>query len=136
MKTTRGMETSCKEATIRIRANLTWQRRLTKVHTQGRRSLPVTERGRWRELDTCTSSDALLMNVFCYPGMSRDGKVAALLGAEPHASVCFGYKARVPLVNGRFDRTDVDLRLGNLLVEAKLTEGDFQSARKLRLIID
>ncbi len=30
-----------------IRANPAWKRRLTKVHTQGRRSLPVTERGRW-----------------------------------------------------------------------------------------
>ena len=42
----------------------------------------------------------------------------------------FGYKARVPLVNGRFDRTEIDLRLGDLLIEAKLTEGDFQSSRK------
>jgi hypothetical protein len=82
------------------------------------------------ELDTCTSSDALLMNVFCYPGTSRDRKVAALVGTDPHAAAYFGYKARVPLVNGRFDRTEVDLRLGNVLVEAKLTEGDFQSARK------
>jgi hypothetical protein len=113
-----------------ILANPAWRRRLAKVHTQGRRSLPTTDRGRWMELDTCTSSDALLMNVFCYPHTSRAGKVAAFLGADPQASACFGYKARVPLVNGRFDRTEVDLRLGNLLVEAKLTEGDFQSARK------
>jgi hypothetical protein len=32
----------------------------------------------------------------------------------------------VPLANGRFDRTEVDMRLGTLLVEAKLTESDFQ----------
>jgi hypothetical protein len=114
----------------RIRANLTWNRRLTKVHTQDQRSLPVTERGRWRELDTCTSSDALLMNVFCYPGLLRDGKVSALLGIDSDPSLFFGYKARVPLASGRFDRTEVDLRLGNVLIEAKLTEGDFQSARK------
>ena len=86
------------------------------------------------ELDTCTSSDALLMNVFCNPGVLRDGKVAALLGTELGASPCFGYKARVPLVNGRFDRTEVDLRLGDLLVEAKLTESDFQSAKKEALL--
>jgi len=43
---------------------------------------------------------------------------------------CFGYKARVPLANGRFDRTEIDLRLGNLLLEAKLTENDFQTAEK------
>jgi len=38
----------------------------------------------------------------------------------------FGWKARVPLCNGRVDRTEVDMRWGDLLVEAKLTESDFQ----------
>jgi hypothetical protein len=33
----------------------------------------------------------------------------------------------VPLANGRFDRTEVDMRFGSLLVEAKLTEGGFQT---------
>ena len=117
-----------------IRRNPAWARRLAKVHTQGHRSFPPTNRGRWMELDTCTSSDALLMNIFCYPGLSRDCRVPALLGTDPGASLCFGYKARVPLVDGRFDRTEVDLRLGNVLVEAKLTEGDFQSVRKSSLL--
>lgn len=70
------------------------------------------------------------MNVFCYPGVLRDGKVAALMGSDSLTCPRFGYKARVPLVNGRFDRTEVDLRMGDLLVEAKLTESDFQSAKK------
>jgi hypothetical protein len=117
-----------------IRRNPAWERRLAKVHTEGHRSLPPTERGRWMEPDTCTSSDALLMNVFCHRGLSREGKVAALLGADPHSLPCFGYKARVPLVSGRFDRTEVDLRLGNVLVEAKLTEGDFRSVPKGSLL--
>ncbi|MFZ0561409.1 MAG: hypothetical protein WAM43_07355 [Terriglobales bacterium] len=112
--------------------NPAWRKRLAKVHTLARRSLPVcaTGRGRWMELDTCTSSDALLMNIFCHPGALREGRFCALLGVEPSLSPCFGYRARVPLANGRFDRTEVDLRLGNLLVEAKLTESDFQSAPK------
>lgn len=38
-----------------IQANPAWSKRLAKVHTQGRRSLPNRERGRWMELDTCTS---------------------------------------------------------------------------------
>jgi hypothetical protein len=117
-----------------IRANSSWGRRLAKVHTQGRRSLPRTDRGRWMELDSCTSSDALLMNIFCHPGVLREGRVLTLLGAEPSPSLYFGYKARVPLANGRFDRTEVDLRLGDLLVEAKLTESDFQSAGKSVLL--
>ena len=86
------------------------------------------------ELDTCTSSDALLMNIFCHPSVSLDGRVPALLGTDPGLSPQFGYKAHVPLVNGRFDRTEVDLRLGDLLIEAKLTEGSFQSADKAVLL--
>jgi hypothetical protein len=113
-----------------IRANPEWSRRLAKVHTQARRSLPAREQGRWRELDSCTSSDALLMNVFCYPGVLRDNQISRLLGAEADAPRCFGYKARVPLANRKVDRTEVDLRWGNLLIEAKLTESHFQIARK------
>lgn len=40
----------------------------------------------------------------------------------------------MPLTNGRFDRTEVDLRLGDLLIEAKLTESDFQSAAKAMML--
>jgi hypothetical protein len=58
----------------------------------------------------------------------------ALLDAEPAATLIFGYRARVPLVNGRFDRTEVDMRLGDLLIEAKLTESNFQSAEKKTLL--
>ena len=116
-----------------ILANPAWQRRLQKVHTQGRRSLPQNDRGRWMELDACTSSDALLMNIFCHPVAVRDDGIAACVGA-PGCSPCFGYRARVPLANGRSDRTEIDLRLGDVLVEAKLTESDFQSAKKGTLL--
>jgi|SRR5450432_54064 hypothetical protein len=117
-----------------ILANSAWQRRLTKVHTQARRCLPPSEAGRWRELDSCMSSDALLMNIFCHPGVLRMGAAFALPGAESRLSPCFGYKARVPLVNGKVDRTEVDVRLGNTLIEAKLTENDFQRAEKKVLL--
>jgi hypothetical protein len=53
-----------------------------------------------------------------------------MLDAKPPAIPDFGFRARVPLANGKFDRTEVDMRLGDLLVEAKLTEGDFQRAPK------
>ena len=107
-----------------------WSSRLNKVHAQARTSLPRTER-RWRELDSCTSSDALLMNIFCCRGVCK--RVAALLGTNTGDIPEFGYRARVPFTpassgNERFDRTEGDMRLGNLLVEAKLTESDFQTA--------
>lgn len=103
-----------------------WQKRLSKTHAQGRTSLPKCERG-WRELDSSNSSDALLMNIFCYPGVAESSNVASLLGIDAAQLPEFGFKARVPLKNGHVDRTEVDMRFGDLLVEAKLTESNFQS---------
>jgi hypothetical protein len=111
-----------------ILRNPNWQRRLQKVHSQGRKSLPRAESGIRRELDTCTSSDALLMNVFCYPGVLRHRRVYSMLDVDSCAVPNFGFRARVPLANGKFDRTEVDMQLDDLLVEAKLTESDFQQA--------
>jgi hypothetical protein len=104
-----------------------WVRRFDKIHAQGR-ALPKPDSDRrWRELDSSMSSDALLMNVFCTPGVADSMEVRRALGVEGDEPPVFGWKARVPLKSGRFDRTEVDLRLGSLLVEAKLTEGDFQT---------
>jgi hypothetical protein len=72
------------------------------------------------------SSDALLMNIFCTPGVVESAALQRVLGVDAGAQHEFGWKAKVPLENGRFDRTEVDMRLGSLLVEAKLTESDFQ----------
>ncbi len=109
-----------------ITARPEWMRRFDKVHAQALRSLPKAER-RWRELDSSMSSDALLMNVFCTPGVAESPAVRQMLGMEDDALPVFGWKARVLLANGRVDRTEVDLRWGGLLVEAKLTEADFQT---------
>lgn len=109
-----------------------WLRRFDKVHAQGARCLPRAER-RWRELDSSMSSDALLMNIFCAPGIVESSVVQSMLGIESGGMPDFGWKARVPLGSGRFDRTEVDMRLNGLLVEAKLTENDFQS-RPARIV--
>lgn len=115
-----------------IAARPEWMRRFNKIHAQGR-ALPKAESGRrWRELDSSMSSDALLMNVFLGFGSGEMERLKTVLGVEGHAPPEFGWKARVPLAPGangkaRFDRTEVDMRWGNLLVEAKLTEADFQT---------
>ena len=109
-----------------ILARPEWLRRFDKVHAQAARSLPKSAR-RWRELDSSMSSDALLMNVFCTPGVAESTEVCNLLGIGDTAEPAFGWKARVPLVDEKFDRTEVDMCFGSLLVEAKLTEADFQS---------
>lgn len=112
-----------------ILANASWQRRFNKVHSQGK-SLPAPSHGCWRELDSCNSSDALLMNVFCYPRITSRKPLQRLLGLPGAGELQFGFKARVPLANGRSDQTEVDLRIFDLLIEAKLTESDFQNKAK------
>jgi hypothetical protein len=105
-----------------------WACRFDKVHSQ-KKSLPAAEHGHWKELDSCNSSDALLMNVFCYPRVLESRDLRALLNLHDDDTPEFGVKPRVPLINGKFDRTEVDMRVGDLLVEAKLTESDFQTKR-------
>ena len=109
-----------------------WKARLDKVHTSSR-ALPACERGGWRELDSACSSDALLMSIFATPATLREPPVRRLLGVDPGALPEFGFSPRVPLAGGYGDTTEVDMKLGDLLVEAKLTEADFQRAPKARL---
>jgi restriction endonuclease-like protein len=105
-----------------------WKARLAKVYT-GSRFLPrKTDRTR-RELECANSSDALLMNIFCYPGILRRSALCSLLGIELGLHATFGFRPRIPLQNGADDRSEIDLKLGKLFIEAKLTEGNFQTAR-------
>jgi len=104
-----------------------WRRRMEKVHTQARTSLPRNARG-WKELDSSMSSDALLMNIFCCPHVADNPRILGLLGIDTAELPEFGWRAHVPLKNGHADRTEVDMKLGDMLFEAKLTESDFQTA--------
>jgi hypothetical protein len=130
-------------AYARICAHPDWVRRLAKVHTASRRSRARHD-WQWMELDSASSSDALLMNIFCHPdvfdGTRLAAPVAALLSVDPSTQPCFGTRPGVPLrttlkprskksaPREALDRTEVDLTLGNLFLEAKLTESDFQFA--------
>ena len=112
----------------RICGDRAWSRRLEKVHTASKRSR-VRANWQWKELDCANSSDALLMNIFCHPEVMTSPNVRAMLGVESNAVPEFGFKPRTPLEGGRRDNTEIDMRVDNLLVEAKLTESDFQLAR-------
>ena len=105
-----------------------WKARLAKVYT-GSRFLPRKADRTRRELECANSSDALLMNIVCYPGVLRRAAVCSLLGIEAGLRPAFGVRPGIPLRNGAQDRSEMDLRLGKLFIEAKLTEGDFQTAR-------
>lgn len=111
----------------RILANPQWKRRLTKSYTASYYVPRASDRKRY-ELDCANSSDALLMNIFCYPRLLSRASLRALLGVEADSEPQFGFRPAIPLINGHMDRTEIDMKLGELLVEAKLTETDFQRA--------
>jgi hypothetical protein len=69
------------------------------------------------------------MNIFCYPGVTRRKEVSRILGLEPGHLPEFGFMPRVPLISEVIERTEVDMKLGNMLFEAKLTEAAFQIQR-------
>jgi hypothetical protein len=110
-----------------IQANPRWARRLDKVHTSSKRQ-SFRSNWRWRELDCANSSDALLMNIFCFPGVMSGRDTRRLLGVADGCNPQFGVKPRVPLLKGKRDGTEIDMEVGDLLIEAKLTESGFQQA--------
>lgn len=112
-----------------ILARQNWKVRLQKRHPR-LNALPPERRNQAKELDSCNSSDALLMNIFCYPGIKRCRRLASLFDQSVLPPAEFGVRARNPFTDGRADRTEVDMRLGGTLVEAKLTEPDFTSKSK------
>ncbi len=52
-----------------------------------------------------------------------------MLGVSQDAVPSYGFKPRTPLHTGKCDNTEIDMQIGDLLVEAKLTESDFQCCR-------
>ena len=110
-----------------------WARRLEKAYT-GDQWMPRAQDRRRGELECASSSDALLMNVFCYPGVLRRRALCACLGVEPGVRPAFGARASLPMQGGEVDRTELDMVLGDVLVEAKLTEGGFGKASRERLL--
>src|SRR5437879_10525613 len=102
-----------------------WSKRLEKPHTSAYRALP-RDGLRWRELDSSTSSDALLMSIFCFPGILKQPHARSLLGVEAAAKPQFGFKARGRVAEGRVDRTEGAMRRGAMMVGPKAAGTDLQ----------
>jgi restriction endonuclease-like protein len=105
-----------------------WKQRFEKVHSPAGRAFPKSDCVS-KELDSSMSSDALLMNIFCYPGMTKRRELSLMLGTESGDLPEFGFKPRIPLTSGFVERTEIDMKLGTVLFEAKLTESDFQTQK-------
>ncbi len=99
-----------------IKRNPIWDRRLNKPHTKVKKA---------KEMQSSNSSDALLMNIFCYPNITKCKGFKKLIGDCD--IIEFGYKANIKRIDQTNDSTEIDLKLSGALCEAKLTEEDFTS---------
>jgi hypothetical protein len=68
------------------------------------------------------------MNIFCHQRTIRNVALSSMLGVAFGQIPQFGFRPAIPLKSGKTDRTEIDMKLGGLLVEAKLTETHFQTA--------
>jgi hypothetical protein len=103
-----------------------WRKRLAKVHSGAERALPKSDCV-WKELDSSMSSEALLMNIFSYPGLTKRRELSLMLGTGIGDLPEFGFKPRIPLTSGFIERTEIDMKHGSVSFEAKLTEADVQN---------
>jgi len=106
-----------------------WRIRLDKPHPSFRGTKQEV-----RELDSCNSSDALLMNIFCHPKIDEWKSLRKLLDLSEIGEPEFGFLAKVKKNSGQDDTTEIDMKLDGVLVEAKLTEKDF--TRKEKRIVE
>lgn len=102
-----------------------WKERLGKTH-------PYFKSRDVKEMQSSNSSDALLMNIFCHPKMSKWKGIAQLFGQSKIKYIDFGCKPGI-FKNGKpeIQRTEIDLIINNRIIcEAKLTEADFTNENK------
>ena len=104
-----------------ILSNEDWEKRTKKIHSHFNDGT--------LEMQSSNSSDALLMNIFCYPEFQQWKGPTQLLSIDSNSEIEFGW-------NPKFDNenighpTEIDAKIGNHIFEAKLTEESFTTKTK------
>lgn len=81
------------------------------------------------EMQSCNSSDALLMNIFCNPGFKKWSGPQNLLNISIDHEFEFGWNPQFENEDPKHP-TEIDLKIGNHIFEAKLTENSFTTKPK------
>lgn len=102
-----------------------YKKRLDKGHAQA---------DGFKELQSSNSSDALLMNFFAHPKIQTWKSLRDLLSIDESDSIEFGW---CPVIENekRGFATVIDMKIGNTIFEAKLTESDF-TQRDLDIVLE
>jgi len=104
-----------------IQKNEEWFKRTQKTH----QNVPDV-----LEMQSSNSSDALLMNIFCYPKIFDWKGVRDLLEISLPIDMILGWNPNCFENEHPKFPTEVDLKINDTIFEAKLTEKDFQSKDK------
>jgi len=85
------------------------------------------------QLKSSTSSDALLMSIFCHPKINiwKGPKNNLFDGREIKPK--FGIHPNIDLADDTTDNTEIDMEFGDIYFEAKLAEAGFPSSGKIKL---
>jgi hypothetical protein len=75
----------------------------------------------------CEQLGCLLMNIVCCRRTLRNPALSSMQGVPSGLVPQFGFRPGILLRTGKTDRTEIDMKLGVLLVEAKLMETDCQA---------
>lgn len=89
------------------------------------------------EMQSSNSSDALAMNIFCYPDFMKWNGVKKLFGITDFSDIQFGFKAKVKKLysENEEDATEIDIRINDdILIECKLTEDEFTKKDKKEVL--
>jgi hypothetical protein len=103
-----------------IKKNDDWNIRTIKKHNSLVNTL---------EMQSSNSSDALLMNIFCYPKINQWKGLKQLLDVEDFNDINFGWNPFFENEDPRFP-TEIDMKIGKHIFEAKLTENNFTQKNK------
>lgn len=101
-----------------------YKKRLEKRHTQA---------NGFKELQSSNSSDALLMNFFAHPKIQTWKSLRDLLSIDESDSIEFGWCPSFPIETKNY-RSEIDMKIGNVIFEAKLIEGGF-THKKLDVVL-
>jgi hypothetical protein len=103
-----------------IKKNPQWEFRTLKVHANLKDGT--------LEMQSSNSSDALLMNIFCNPGVGKWTGLQKLLHIDTFSVIEFGWNPSFE--NEVLHPTEIDMKIGNSIFESKLSEESFTEKEK------
>lgn len=103
--------------------NSEYKKRLDKIHS----NVPD-----YKEMQSSNSSDALLMNFFAHPKIKEWKSLRDLISINESDNIEFGWDPEFE--NEKNRKSEIDMRIGDSIFEAKLTESDF-TQKKIQVVL-